>query len=1177
MKTFKSSKLASGLILFFTTVLGYGQEIERSIYFTANTGASADQKVLDQIAKDAQKMNAPTLLILGNAVNKEDYKGINTENAIKKQLRAISAFEDNAIFIPGNNEWSTKGHNGVRTLEKYIQKNSEAKFYPDDSEPIKYRKLGDNVVLITIDSQWFLEDWNDHIYLNEASEIQNRTLFFLEFEDLIKKAAGKIKIVAIHHPIETNTKQGLLANTGGTSIQNFQSKPYRKLRKRLKTIARETDHVIFVSGHDQNLQYLNKRVQQIISGAAGLIKKVKKAGEGNFVAAKNGYARLDIYTDGEVVVRFFDVENGVGKSLFTTSIFNGNNENNVAPYNIKSVFPNTKAAAIYTQEATDKSGFYKALWGDHYREFYSRAVNAQVVLLDTLMGGLTPLKRGGGQQSKSLRLEDKSGKQFVMRALKKSTIKFLQANAFQDTYIGNALDGSIIDKFLADFYTTSHPYAPFVIGDLSDAIDVFHTNPKLFYIPKQEVLGEFNADFGDELYMIEEHVGATQLKAKSFGNPKKILSTAEVFEEIHKTGKSSVDEPSYIRARLFDMLLGDWDRHEDQWRWAVFEKEDGSEICKPIPRDRDQAFSKYDGALIAFLTRAIPSLRKMQSYGDDLRSVKWFASSPYHLDLTFINNSGWEVWEKQAKYIQDNISDQAIEKAFKAIPDEIKGETISDIKLKLKARRSNLMHIAKDYYIYLNKFEVVVGTQKKDEFRITRLPDGKTSIEVQRKDLGILNRTFSHDITKEIWIYGLDGKDTFTVDGKGDRLIPIKIIGGKKNDTYDFKNIQKVKLYDYKKKENTIVNKRSKKWLVDDYDINNYDHRKVKHSFDQILPIVAVNPDDGLRVGILSNHTFYGFQRNPFTQKHTISASYYTGTSGYDFSYKGEFSNIFHKWNFAVEGLYTSPNFASNFFGFGNETQYNKDQVDLDFNRVRIRKWRAAISLVYRGRNGGSFHIKPLIESLDVENTQGRFIEDLPNTNSVFEKQTYGGMELAYEFKNKDNLAFPTLGLDFSLVAGYKANIDNTTADNSLVYLQPEIAIDHKLTKTGSLVLASKLAGKLIIGDDFEFYHAAQIGGVNGLRGFRNERFTGKQAFFQNTDLRIPIGGLKTSVIPIRFGFTASFDYGRVWAEDDSSARWHNSTGGSIWVSGVEALTANLGYFDSTDGGRFVFTLGFAF
>ena len=207
-----------------------------------------------------------------------------------------------------------------------------------------------------------------------------------------------------------------------------------------------------------------------------------------------------------------------------------------------------------------------------------------------------------------------------------------------------------------------------------------------------------------------------------------------------------------------------------------------------------------------------------------------------------VNKSDWGEWERQAKYIQENIKDSDIEEAFKVIPPEINGETISDIKRKLKARRGNLMQIAKEYYTYLSKFEVVVGTQKADQFKITRLPGGKTSIHINRKDLGLLQRTFTHEETKEIWIYGLDGKDTFEVTGKGDQLIDIKLVGGKKNDTYDFKNIRKVKLYDYKSKKNTILNKRSRKWLVDDYDINNYDHRKVKHSIGQLLPILAVNP-----------------------------------------------------------------------------------------------------------------------------------------------------------------------------------------------------------------------------------------------------------------------------------------------------------------------------------------------
>ena len=1171
-KNFNFSFFSLCLLAFLSAGLVSSQEIERSIFITGNTSDVTKNQVLAQIATDAKSAQDPILLILGNAAPENKF-----ESSLDQQLQLIKGFKKDAIFIAGSQEWSGDGYKRVKAIEKYIQKNSKAKFFPDDGEPIKTHDLGPNIVLITLDSRWFLEDWNDHVYINQDSEIQNRNLFFLEFQNQIKKAQGKLIFVAIHHPIETNTKQGLWRNTGGFATDDFQNKQYRQLRKRLKTIARSADNIIFLSGHDKNLQYFNTAVPQIISGAAGEIKKVKKGNTKEFAMAKNGYARLDIDTNGKVVVNFLVLDNGASKQVFTTTVLKGGGNDTEKTYTNKDQFSTTQSASIYTKEATSKRKFYTAIWGEHYREFYGKQVNAPVVFLDTLMGGLTPIKRGGGQQSKSLRLEDKKGRQFVMRALKKSTIKFLQANAFQDTYIGDALDGTVVDKFLADFYTTSHPYTPFAIGGLADAVGINHTNPVLYYIPKQEVLGEYNDDFGDELYMIEEHVGDTQLESESFGKPKKILSTADVLQEINKSGKAVVDEPSYIRARLFDMLLGDWDRHEDQWRWALFENEDGTEYCKPIPRDRDQAFSKYDGTLISLMTRAIPGLRKMQSYDEDLRSVKWFATSPYHLDLTLITASGWEEWEKQAKYLQEGISDADIEKAFAVIPDEIKGETIADIKTKLKGRRGNLMKIAKAYFTYLNSFGVVTGTQKSDDFKITRLPDGKTTIKIDRKDLGILNRTFSNDITKEIWIYGLDGKDSFVVDGDGDHTIKIRIIGGKKNDTYDFKNTKNVKLYDYKSKENTIVNKSSRKWLVDDYKINNYDHRKVKYSFKQLLPLIAFNPDDGLKIGALSKYTFYGLQRNPFTYRHSISAAYYTSTAGFDLSYKGEFSNIFHHWNFGIEGLYTSPNFAENFFGFGNETEYDADAEDLDFNRVRIRKWNTAISLNWRGANGAHFQFKPLVESFDIENTPDRFVGALPDNASIFERQIYGGVEASYNVENKNSAVFPTLGLDIGLTVGYKTNIDNTDSENSFGYIKPEIAIAHKLTKNGSMVLATKLGGELILGDDFEFYHAARIGGNHSLRGFRNERFTGKRSFYQNTDLRIPIGGLKTSFIPFRFGVSGSFDYGRVWIADDTSTIWHNSVGGSLWVVGAEALTANIGYFNSVDGGRVVFALGFSF
>ncbi|GHC50708.1 hypothetical protein [Ulvibacter litoralis] len=1176
MSSLKNLKRSILFFFLLTASIVLGQTNDTSIYLIGNTGTTNDTEVLDEIVKNSEKKENSILLLLGNSVNgkdkKEDFK-----KSIKPQLEKLSLFAGETYFIPGKNEWAINGYKGVQSIEKYIQKNSTSKFYPDDGEAIKHKDLSENIVLITVDTQWFLEDWDEDSYINDESEIKNRTLFFLEFENRIKKAHGKTILVALHHPIETNTKQGLLSNVGGVSSDDFQNKEYRKLRNRLKTIAQAASNIIFISGKDENLQYIDKGIPQIISGAVGKTKNVRNGSEGDFGLAQNGYAKLEISNEGVVVVKFYTVENRISTEVFKSTIFKGDENDTEASNIFKEEFPKTQSASIYTNEAVAKSSFYKTIWGKHYRDFYGTDVNVPVVLLDTLMGGLFPIKKGGGQQSKSLRLEDKNGKQFVMRAIKKSTTKFLQANLFPDTYIDNSLDDTTIDKFLSDFYTTSNPYGAFAIGKLSSAIGVNHTNPVLYYIPKQKTLGTFNDDFGDELYMIEEHVGSTQVGLKSFGNPKKILSTADILQEIHKSGKSVVDEPSYIKARLFDMLLGDWDRHEDQWRWAYFDNEDGTAYCTPIPRDRDQAFSKYDGLLISFLTRSIPALRKMQSYDEEIRSVKWLASSPYHLDLMLINSSGWEEWEKQAQYIQENLIDDDIEKAFEGFPPEIRGEVINEIKEKLKGRRSNLVKIAKAYYEYLNKFKIIVGTQKTDKFTITRLPNGETSIKIDRKDIGLLNRTFSHDVTKEIWVYGLDGKDTFVVDGEGDNLIKIRIVGGKKNDTYDFKNTKKVKLYDYKSKKNTIVNKKSKKWLVDDYEINNYDHKKVKHNFSQILPLFGVNPDDGVKLGVLNNFSYFGLQRNGFTYRHSISAAYYTGNSGYDMFYKGEFSNIFHKWNFGVEGKYTSPNFAQNFFGFGNETNYDKDEVELDFNRISIREWNAAVSLIWRGKNGGSFYFKPLIESFEVQNVVDRFVNVLPENATLFEKQTYVGSEVNYTFKNKNDLAYPTMGLDAGITLGYKAVIDGGNEDASFGYIKPHIAINHKLNKSGSLVFATKLGGEAILGDDFELYHAAQLGGGENLRGYRKERFIGNYSMFQSTDLRLQIGDFNSGIIPTKYGVTAGFDYGRVWLENDTSNKWHNSLGGSFWISGLETFTLNAGYYSSADGGIISFVLGFSY
>ncbi|MDB4293514.1 hypothetical protein N9954_08915, partial [Maribacter sp.] len=110
-----------------------------------------------------------------------------------------------------------------------------------------------------------------------------------------------------------------------------------------------------------------------------------------------------------------------------------------------------------------------------------------------------------------------------------------------------------------------------------------------------------------------------------------------------------------------------------------------------------------------------------------------------------------------------------------------------------------------------------------------------------------------------------------------------------------------------------------------------------------------------------------------------------------------------------------------------------------------------------------------------------------------------------------------------------------------------------------------------------EFYQGASIGGVDGLRGFRNQRFTGKRSFYQNTDIRLSLGKGKTGILPTAFGVYGGFDYGRIWQSNENSGLWHTSYGGGLFLNMADLISARVALFNSVDGPRFSFGVGFGF
>ena len=348
-----------------------------------------------------------------------------------------------------------------------------------------------------------------------------------------------------------------------------------------------------------------------------------------------------------------------------------------------------------------------------------------------------------------------------------------------------------------------------------------------------------------------------------------------------------------------------------------------------------------------------------------------------------------------------------------------------------------------------------------------------------------------------------------------------------------------------------------------------------------ILPGIGYNPDDGLKLGIQDVLTKYGFKRDPYTSQHRLSAGYYFATNGFDFNYHGRFARIVGKYSLGVDAWFTSPNFAQNFFGYGNGTNNpNRDSgKDFDFNRTKISKLGGSIGLVRQSPFGSYFGYKLSYESVEVEETGDRFIDRFFGENSeVFDRQYFVGVDGTYRYESYDDVLNPTNGMRFQLSIGGKMNTKES--ENMYAYIKPSIEFYNSITRNRKWVLHTALNSHVNIGDDFEFYQGANLGGDSGLRGYRNERFIGESSLATSADIRYTIGEFKTTFLPFEFGVFGGGDVGRVWLDgedSEDSEQWHNDIGGGIWVNSAEAVNGTFNLFTGEDGLRFSFGFGFRF
>ena len=1195
-------------------------DIETSFYLIGDAGGAEEGQTTEGlIAFEKHINNSKTkndyAIFLGDNIYEKGMPSKNddtrklSEHRIDVQLNSVNGFSGSVLFIPGNHEWYSNGLKGLKRQEEYIEKalNDSNAFQPENGCPIKKIDITESITLVIIDSEWYLEDWDKHPTINDDCDIKTKHDFFVEIKNLFAKSNEKTLLVAIHHPTYTNGFHGgkfnfkkhiypakdnlplpvlgslasQLRTVGGVSKQDVSNNLYQELMKRITTLAKGNEKVIFVSGHEHNLQYIeNDGINQIISGAGSKGYPVSLGNDGLFSYGGQGFVVLDVYKDGASKVNYYSAKKGEPKLIYSHTIYEPEKQFDTSK--LETNFSPTIKTSVYDKEMTKKSKFYNWLWGDHYRNIYGTDISVPVVRLDTLNGGLNILRRGGGFQTRSIKVENNKGKIYAIRAVKKSALQFLQAAAFTNVYIEEDLKDTYSEELVLDFYTSSHPFANLIIPDLSDAISLYHTNPKLIYIPKHSYINSFNEDHGNELYVIEEHPGDSFLDLESFGNPDAIESTEDVLKNILKDEKYEIDEASFIKARIFDMLIGDWDRHSDQWKWSRFNVSKDKVVYRPIPRDRDQAFSNFDGAMFDILKFIIPDVRKFQVYGESNKNIKWINVSGVKLDRALLQNSYKDEWIKQAKFIQENITDEVIDEAFSKLPAELQDETTIQIKEKLKVRRSNIIDLATRYYEHLINLIVITGTNKDDFIEITR-SDNETKISVSRIKKGVIekpykNRIVSSSETDEIWVYALDHEDHILVNGIGKKPIYTRIIGGQNNDSYTIKNGRGIKVYDYKSKPNTIVEKGSAVFKFQDiYNNNIYDYTKQITKVNSVIPYIGFNPDDGIQLKVKNSYTIKGFKNNPFYRKFVVDAGYYFATQGLEVKFESMFTHTFGKWDFTTGFLFTNDNYTQNFFGFGNETHNPDDEFGMDYNRVRTEILKGNVGVLKKGFYGSELAINLAIEKIEIESTDGRFITDYYSDNPEFLIQDFGylNLNIDYNYSSYDLITNPKKGLNVEFKTGLRSNIDDF--EKTYAYVFPIIEFYNSLTQNKKLVLKTMAQGQFLIGNDFEFFQAAHLGADTGLRGYRKQRFSGNSSLAFGADLRFSFNKLKTNFFPIQLGVFGGYDLGRVWYKGESLGNWHDDIGGGFWLNILDSISTQLGLFASDESLQFTFGLGVVF
>jgi hypothetical protein len=793
------------------------------------------------------------------------------------------------------------------------------------------------------------------------------------------------------------------------------------------------------------------------------------------------------------------------------------------------------------------------LWffGKNYRKEWAAKVKLPLIRLSALHGGLHPEKAGGGMQTKSLRLVDVQGKEWVLRSVEKAPDKILPEN----------LHGTFVVDWVEDAMSAQHPFAALVVPPLAAAAGIPHANPIIGVVAPDQNLQEYTDEFVGRICLLEEREPAGDTD-----------NTIEMLADLDKNTLNRVNAKNFLKARMLDLMLADWDRHEDQWRW-VKDKSGKGKNFMGVPRDRDQVFHVSQGLFPKIA--ALPWVNPLfDNFEGNIPRVKYSIYKSRFLNPYPDAQLSHEEWMKIAQDFVASQTDDILEHGLRRLPPEIYAIRHDELLKKLKSRRDNVPEAMSAYYTFVNETVDIKLSDKPEVVTIDDAGDKGLRVLVKQGNVDspavIMDQVYDPKITRELRVYAAGGSDAIVVNSSRSD-IKLRLIGGTGEKVISGDGAgKKVNVYNRLENGKLPVGSRFKLHLSDD-SLNTKFVPSNPYNVWMPLASAGLNLDDGFLIGLGFKYTKQsGFRKLPYASVQRVMLNHSFATSAFRLKYNGEWIHVAGTTDFTLQALVNAPDNTTNYFGTGNETVLVKGDNYRRFYRTRYNTFFLDPSLRWRFGTGTSLSVGPSVQlyRMDEADNVGRLIKNTSviksyDSTTVGRRKAHLGLRINYVVDRTSSSILPSSGyLIMADLAGYTGLNANA---KSYLQIRPEITFYQKVGAWAKVVLSDRIGGGISIGRP-AFYQSMFLGGQGNLLGYLQNRFAGSHMVYNNLQARIRLANVASYILPGQLGFTGFFDTGRVWAKHDDSADWHFGKGGGIYFApaGLTVFQVLAGH--STEG-----------